>query len=224
MAPQLMGKKIGMRLLFKEDGKVVAVTAIAVEPNVIVQVKNETKDGYNAIVLGSEKIITQDERTMKKRVRRPQLAMFQKKGIEPRRHLSETRVEDCEKYNEGEELSLNLYADVSEIDVIGTSKGKGFQGLMKKEGYAGGPASHGSGFHRHGGSTGMRSTPGRCLPGGKRPSQMGGKRTTVQNIKVYSCVPEDQLLIVEGSVPGAPGDLVYIQPAVKRQKNQLKYA
>jgi large subunit ribosomal protein L3 len=220
MTPQLMGKKLGMRLLFTEEGKVVAVTAIAIEPNLVVQVKNNEKDGYNALVLGSQKIIVKDSRTLEKRMKKPQLAMFQNKEMEPRRHLAEARLEDVSSYSEGQELGLSLYADIKEVDVTGVSKGKGYQGVMKKYGFSGGPAAHGSGFHRHAGSTGMRSTPGHCFKGDPRASHMGSNTRTAQNVKVFMCISEDNVLLVIGSIPGATGELVYVNPAIKKQKNQ----
>src|SRR5207249_552647 len=127
----------------------------------------------------------------------------------------EVRTESVEECVLGQKVDLSVYAVGDYIDITGVTKGKGYQGVMKKYGYAGGPAAHGSGFHRHMGSTGMRSTPGRCLPGGKRASQMGHKRRTVQNLRIVAIYPEEQLLLVSGAVPGARNGTIVLRPAVK---------
>ena len=123
-----------------------------------------------------------------------------------------------DEYEVGQELGLQLFNEGAFIDVTGTSKGKGFQGVIKRHNFKGGPAAHGSGFHRHGGSTGMRSTPGRCLPGTKKAGRMGNERVTVQNLRVVAVDEARNLLIVAGAIPGARGSLVHITPAIKKQK------
>ena len=209
MRLQLMGKKCGMVQRFNEEGNVAACTLIEVEPNVIAQIKTKEKDGYTALQLASGSIKT-------KNVKKPQIGHFSKAGIEVKRHLQETRIENVEEYTLGQKIGVDIFAEVAFVDIQSVSKGKGYQGAMKLHGYGGGPAAHGSGFHRHQGSTGMRSTPGRCLPGGKRASRMGGDVKTVQNLRVVIIDVERNFLLVEGSVAGAKGAHVTISPAVKK--------
>lgn len=213
---RLMGKKRGMTQLFDDKGNAIVCTVIEAEPNVITQIKTVETDGYQAVQLGFEKVIVNDERTIQKRVTKPLRGHFGKAGVAPRRYMSESEAEHVEGYTVGQEIGIDTYAEIPYVDICGTSKGKGFQGTIKKYNYAGGPASHGSGFHRHAGSTGMRSTPGRCFPGGPRPSHMGDERKTVQSLRVVSIVPESNVLLVEGQVPGARNGLVYISPAIKK--------
>lgn len=218
MSLKLMGKKRGMIQLFDEKGNAVVCTVIEAEPNVVTQVKTKENDGYNAIQIGFEKVIVKDPRTMQKRVTKPLLGHYQKAGVEPRRHLAELRLDSVEGFTIGQELNASIFANEQFVDATAMSKGKGYQGLIKKNNYSGGPAAHGSGFHRHAGSTGMRSTPGRCLPGGPRPSHMGMDRKTVQNIKLVQV--KDNLIIVKGQVPGPRNGLVCITNAIKKHKNK----
>ncbi len=216
MALKLMGKKRGMIQLFDEEGNLVVCTVIEAEPNVVTQIKTKENDGYNAIQLGFEKIQGKSAETVKSRTKKPQLGHFERAGVEPRRYLTESRLDDLNGYELGQELGVSVFADCGFVDATAVSKGKGYQGVMKKFHFAGGPASHGSGFHRHAGSTGMRSTPGRCFPNGKRASQMGLDRITVQNLKVVMVKEEDNLIIVKGQVPGPRNGIVYITEATKK--------
>lgn len=216
MALRLMGKKRGMTQLFDEKGNIVVCTVIEVEPNVVTQVKTKATDGYTALQLGASKITTKDQRTTERRVKKPLLGHFKKSSIHPRRHLTESRIESVEEFAAGQEIGVEHFEGVTHIDVMGQSKGKGYQGVIKKYNFAGGPAAHGSSFHRHAGSTGMRSTPGRCLPGGPRPSHMGDERVTVQNVEIHSIDKEANLLVVKGSIPGTRNGLVYMSAAVKK--------
>lgn len=225
MSLRFMGKKRGMIQYFDETGKVIVGTVIEAEPNVVAQVKTKESDGYEAIQLGFEKIQVADKRTMEKRVSKPLRGHFQKNSIEPRRHLTESRVEKASEYTVGQEISVAAFSEVAYVDVMAQSKGKGYQGVIKLHNMSGGPASHGSGFHRHAGSTGMRSTPGRCLPGGPRPSHMGDDRITVQNLEVVMVNVEENVIIVKGAVPGPRNGLVYVSQAVKlknKKKDQKK--
>jgi large subunit ribosomal protein L3 len=169
MSLKLMGKKKGMTRVYDEKGNLIVCTLIAAEPNVIVQVKSLEKDGYSAVQLGAVKV----RESKKKNVSKPLVGHFARAKVEPRRHLLESRIEKTEEYELGQEVGVDYFAETEFVDVCGTSKGKGFQGVIKRHGFAGGPASHGSGFHRTAGSTGMRSTPGRSLPGVKKAGQMG---------------------------------------------------
>ena len=143
---------------------------------------------------------------------------FKKANVQPRRFLYEVRVVDSSTFQVGQKMDLQLFVGVSHIDVTGQSKGKGYQGVIKKHGFSGGPASHGSGFHRHAGSTGMRSSPGRCLPGGPRPSHMGDEQVTVQNLRVISIDLASNVMLVEGAVPGGKNGIVVLSDAVKKTK------
>ena len=219
MSHQLMGRKKGMTQLFDESGFVVPCTVIEVEKNVVVQVKTEEKDGYSALQMGCETVKTKDPRTVERRVSKPLRGHFKKAGIAPMKKLAEFRVTDTKGYEVGQQLGLELFEKMHFVDVTAVSKGKGFQGVMKRHNYHGGPASHGSKFHRRRGSQGMRSTPGRCFPGGKRPGHMGMERVTTQNLRVIHVDPEAGLIIVKGAVPGPVDGLVTISEAIKK-KNQ----
>lgn len=216
MALKLMGKKRGMTQLFDERGNVVVCTVIEIEPHVVTQVKSKATDGYTALQLGFEKVITKDPRTAVRRVKKPLFGHFQKSSIEPRRHLSESRVDSVENYSAGQEIGLEIFDGVTHVDVTGQSKGKGYQGVMKLHNFAGGPAAHGSSFHRHAGSTGHRSTPGRSFPDSPRASHMGDNRVTTQNLKVIKIDKEQNLLVVEGAVPGTRNGLIYLSAAIKK--------
>jgi len=217
MPVKLMGKKLGMTHLFDEKGNRIVCTVIQVEPNVVVQIKTKEKDGYFAVQTGYGKVTTKSVKAQEKRVKKPIRGHFKKANVDPRRHLIESRTDDVQSYSVGQEISLSLFKDVSYLDAAAFSIGKGFQGAMKKHNFGGMRASHGTGpVHRHLGSTGNRSTPGRCFPGGKRASQMGNKRTTVQNLKVIEINEEENLIVIKGSVPGAKNSVVTLTRAIKR--------
>lgn len=220
MTMKLMGKKRGMTRLFDENGHQVVCTVISAEPNIITQIKRKDTDGYEAVQLSAFKVKPSKVRNVAK----PLKGHFRKAGVDPREKSKETRVESTEAFQMGQEVSVAQFAEVSYVDIQGVSKGKGYQGVIKRYHFAGGPASHGSGFHRHGGSTGMRSTPGRCLPGQKKAGRMGGERVTLQNLRVVKIDEKKHVIVVEGAVPGARGGLVYITKAKKKQnqKSQKK--
>ncbi len=215
MARRLMGRKAGMIQMFDQEGNPVACTVIHAEPSVITQIKTQEVDGYQAIQLGYDEVKTKDPRTVEKRCTKQLLGHYKKAGVAPRRFLYEIRVDGTDAYSIGQKFDVTQFEGASHVDITGTSKGKGYQGVMKKYGFSGGPASHGSGFHRHAGSTGMRSTPGRCLPGGPRPSHMGDVQVTVQSLRVISVDSEKNVVIVEGAVPGAKNGVVYLAEAKK---------
>jgi len=215
MTLKLMGKKRGMIQFFDDSGNVVVCTIIQVEPNVVTQVKTKESDGYEAIQLGFDEIKTKDPRTVEKRLNKPILGIYKKNNLTPRRHLCESRLDDTKDYTVGQELGVGQFSGLTYLDVTGMSKGKGYQGVMKLHNMAGGPAAHGSSFHRHMGSTGNRSSPGRCFPGGKRASHMGDDQVTIQNVEIFKIIEEDNLIIVKGSIPGPTGALVYVSKAVK---------
>ncbi len=212
MSLKLMGKKRGMTRVFDENGNLVVCTVISAEPNVIVQLKTKEKEGYDAIQLAAVKV--QDSK--KKNVSKPLVGHYARAKVEPRRHLLESRIGEPAEYELGQEIGVDYFSDVAFVDVSAVSKGKGFQGVMKRHGFAGGPAAHGSGFHRAAGSTGMRSTPGRCLPGVKKPGQMGNEKVTVESLRVVKVDAEKQMIIVKGSIPGPKSGLVYVRKSVKK--------
>ena len=206
----LIGQKKGMVQVFDEDGKRIVCTVILAEPNTVLQIKRKETDGYNSIQLaGMPKTKAQASRVTK-----PLKGHYAKAKVELCRVIRESRLEEIDKYEVGQKLDVSIFADAKFVDIEGTSKGKGYQGVMKLHNMRGGPAAHGSGFHRHMGSTGMRSTPGRCFPGGKRASRMGGNRKTVQNLRLVAV--KGNMLLVEGAVPGARSGIVYIQKAKKK--------
>jgi large subunit ribosomal protein L3 len=217
MALKLMGKKRGMVQVFDEEGNIVVCTVIEAEPNIVTQIKTKETDGYNAIQIGFDKVTVNDERTLPKRLNKPQLGHYKKAGVEPRRHLVEFTVEKTDDYKLGQELGVGLFNEIGYVDATATSKGKGYQGVIKRHHFAGGPAAHGSSFHRHAGSTGQRTTPGRVFPGGKKAGHMGHERVTVQNLKVVMVKEADNLILVKGHVPGPNNGLVYLSEAVKKK-------
>jgi large subunit ribosomal protein L3 len=208
MSIKLIGKKRGMTQTFDKDGNVVVCTVIETQPNVIVQIKKKETDGYDAIQLGSFN---------KKRANKAMKGHFAKAKVNPCEILLESKISKVDEYEVGQSFGPGYFEKGDYIDVVGVSKGKGFQGLMKLYGFAGMPASHGcSRSHRLGGSTGMRTSPGRCFPGGKRASRMGNDRITVQNLIVVDIDSEKNLLIVKGAVPGMRNSMVYITRAKKK--------
>lgn len=212
MSLKLMGKKKGMTRVFDETGNLIVCTVIAAETNVIVQVKDKDKDGYQAVQLGAIKV----PESKKKNLSKPLVGHFAKAKVEPRRHLLESRIENADEFQVGQEVGIDYFTDTEFVDVCGTSKGKGFQGVIKRHNFAGGPGAHGSGFHRTAGSTGMRSTPGRSLPGVKKAGQMGSQKVTTENLKVVRVDAEKQIILVKGAVPGAKNSLLYIRKSVKK--------
>ena len=216
MTQKLMGIKQGMTQLFDDNGKLTPCTVIYCEPNIVSQIKTVEKDGYTAIQTACTEIVAKSERTKEKRAGKPKMGLFKAVGAAPRRFLFESRIDNTEEKTLGQQLTVEMFNDVKYVDVIGTSKGKGTQGVMKKHNYHGGRASHGSGFHRTAGSTGMCSSPGICFKGQKRAGRMGNVRVTTQNLEVVKIDVEKNLVIVKGAIPGAQGREVYIQNAVKK--------
>lgn len=214
MSLTLIGQKKGMTQVFDAEGKLVVCTVILAEPNTILQIKRKETHGYNSVQLGGVPL------TKPTRATKPMKGHFVKAGAQPCRAIRESRVDDVDAYQVGQMIDASLFNGIAYVDVEGVSKGKGYQGVIKLFNMAGGPAAHGSGFHRHMGSTGMRSTPGRCFPGGKRASRMGGDRTTVQCLRVVAI--KGNLLLVEGAVPGANSGIVYIKESLKKRPKNVK--
>jgi len=203
----LIGKKIGMTQVFDESGILTPVTVIQFSPNVVIGERNEDKDGYKAVVLGSVE-------TKESKLTKPVLGQF-KEGVVPQKVLVEVRDFDKE-YKVGDSFGVEIFDGLSFLDVSGTTKGKGFQGVMKRHGFGGGRATHGSKFHRENGSTGQASFPSKVLKGTKMPGRMGAVKQTVQNLKVVSVDSENQVLLVKGAVPGRRNAIVFVRAAVKR--------
>lgn len=218
MKPKLMGIKQGMMQIFDDQGNRVVCTVILAEPHVISQIKTKENDGYTALQLASMKV----RPSKAKNVKKPQLGHFKKAGIEARKKACEIRVDALENYQLGQEMGVEVFNGIDFVDVRGISKGKGHQGVIKRHHFAGGPAAHGSGFHRHGGSCGMRTSPGRCLPGQKKSGRMGGEQVTMENLRIVKIDSEKHVILVEGAIPGSRGGLVYVTPAKKKVKKGNK--
>ena len=213
----LLGKKIGMTQIFKENGEAAPATVIEAGPCYILQIKTKEKEGYSAIQCGFEK---QKER----RLNKPALGKFKKINVEPLKIVREIRIKenDEDKYKIGDEIKADLFEAGDYIDITGTSIGKGFQGVMKRWNFKGQPASHGSKIHRAPGSIGASATPSRVVKGKRMPGQMGNKRVTVQNIEILKVDVDNHLLIIRGSIPGKKGNYLIINKAKKRKKKAEK--
>ncbi len=218
MSLKLAGRKLGMTKFFDENGNLIVCTVLHVEPNVVTQVKSKDSDGYDSIQIGG--ISVPDSR--KKNISKPLQGHFASKKVEPKKVLFESRLESSSEYQAGQEISLELFDECPFVDVIAMSKGKGYQGVMRRHGFKGGPSAHGSGFHRHAGSTGMRSTPGRTFPGLKMPGHMGHEKVTQEGLVVVKVDKERNLLLVKGAVPGAKNSIVYVRKSLKKVINKKR--
>ena len=207
MKKGLIGKKVGMTQIFDESGKVIPVTVIEAGPCVVAQVKTEETDGYTAIQLGFGDV-------KENKVNKPEKGHFSKVNVTPKKHLREFRVDSVE-VKVGDELKADVFAAGDKIDIQGTSKGKGFQGVIKRHGQHRGPMGHGSMYHRRPGSMGPTSTPGRVFKGKKLPGHMGVQTVTIQNLEVVRVDLDKNVLLVKGSVPGAKGAILKIKSSVK---------
>ena len=211
MKKGIIGKKIGMTQIFDDKGNVVPVTVIEATPNVVAQVKTVETDGYNSIQLGYGEV-------KDKHINKPEKGHFTKAGLAAKKHLREFRVEDVENYKVGDEVKADIFEAGEKIDVQGTTKGKGFQGVIKRHGQHRGPMGHGSMYHRRPGSMGSTSTPGRVFKGKKLPGHMGRVTVTIQNLDVVRVDMDKNVILVKGSVPGAKGAILKIKSAVKASK------
>lgn len=206
MINAIYGKKIGMTQIFGEDDRVIPVTVIQAEPNKVCQVKTRATDGYEAVQMGFGTI-------KEKKVNRPMKGHFVKQGADPVRYLREVRVDDAGEYSVGDEQTVAAFAETKKVDVMGTSKGKGFAGVMKRYGFRGGPGGHGSHFHRAPGSVGQCATPSRVFKGLKLPGHMGCKTVTVRNLDVVRIDEEQNLILVRGAIPGGKNGIVRVRMA-----------
>ncbi|MCZ4498555.1 MAG: ribosomal protein [Marmoricola sp.] len=205
----LLGTKLGMTQLWDENNKIVPVTVIAATTNVITQVRTPERDGYNAIQVGYGEIEG-------RKVTKPSAGHFDKAGVTPRRHLAEIRTADAASYSVGQEISPELFTAGDDVDVTGTSKGKGYAGVMKRHGFHGVGASHGAHRnHRKPGSIGACATPGRVFKGTRMAGRMGTDTVTTQNVTVHAVDVENGLILLKGAVPGPKGGLIVIRSAAK---------
>ena len=208
MKKAIIGKKLGMTQIFDEKGNVVPVTVIEAGPCVVAQVKTIETDGYNAIQLGYGEVKA-------KHINKPEAGHFAKSKLENKKHLRDFRLEDISNFKVGDEIKADVFAKGEKVDIQGTSKGKGFQGVIKRHGQHRGPMGHGSMYHRRPGSMGPTSTPGRVFKGKKLPGHMGSVTVTIQNLDVVAVDMDKNVILVKGSVPGAKGAILKIKSAVK---------
>lgn len=205
----ILAKKIGMTQVFEESGNLVPVTVLQAGPMVVVQKKTVETDGYNAIVVGFGEI-------NEKNVNKPRNGQFKKANASYKRYLREFKVEDVEKYNLGDEITVEIMDGVEFVDVIGTSKGKGTQGVIKRHGFGRGRESHGSKFHRMPGGMGAATWPGKVFKGHRMMGRMGNERVTVQNLKVVKVDKENGIILIKGAVPGPKKGLITVRKAIKK--------
>ncbi len=210
MKKAILGRKVGMTQIFDETGKVIPVTVIEAGPCTVAQVKTVETDGYNAIQLGFVDV-------KESKLTKPEAGHFAKAKLSPKKHLREFRLTDA-SYNVGDEIKADVFAAGEMVDIQGKTKGKGFQGVIKRHGQHRGPMGHGSMYHRRPGSMGPTSTPGRVFKGKNLPGHMGCQTVTIQNLEVVRVDLDKNVILVKGSVPGAKGAILKIKDAVKSVK------
>ncbi len=208
MKKGLLGKKLGMTQIFSEDGRKIPVTVVEAGPCVVLQRKTTEKDGYDAVQLGFAQ-------TDASRSARPLIGHCKAAGKGTMKHMREFRLEECSKFNVGDILDASVFSAGEYVDVTGISIGKGYQGVIKRWGFQGGRASHGSRFHRAPGSIGCSATPSRVLKNKKMPGQMGNERVTVQRLQIVRVDQTENLLLIKGAIPGAKNGIVLIKDSVK---------
>ena len=211
MKKALIGKKIGMTQIFDEAGKVIPVTVIEAGPCVVAQIKTAETDGYDAVQLGFGEV-------KESKLNKPEKGHFAKASVANKKHLREFRLDSLEGMTVGTELKADVFAAGDHVDIQGTTKGKGFQGVIKRHGQSRGPMGHGSMYHRRPGSMGSTSTPGRVFKGKKLPGHMGRVTITIQNLDVVRVDMDKNVILVKGSVPGPKGAILKVKSAVKASK------
>jgi large subunit ribosomal protein L3 len=202
----LLGNKIGMTQIFDESGNIIPVTILKVGPCVVTQIKTKSKDGYNSIQIGYGNVSNES-------LNQPKLGHLQKSNIQPLKYLKEFKVSEQDKFEIGQILNVDSFSPGQFINIKGKTIGKGFSGLQKRHNFSRGPMTHGSKNHRAPGSIGMGTTPGRVLPGKKMAGQLGNKTTTIKKLKVIQINSKENILVIKGSVPGKPGNLLKIIPS-----------
>lgn len=210
MAKGILGRKIGMTQIFTEEGKLIPVTVVQATPNVVLQVKTNETDGYEAIQVGFEN-------KREKLANKPEMGHVAKAETAPKRFVREFRNVNVAEYQVGQEIKVDTFAEGEVVDVTGKTKGKGFQGVIKRHGQSRGPMAHGSRYHRRPGSMGPVA-PNRVFKGKNLAGRMGGDRVTIQNLEVVQVVPEKNVILIKGNVPGAKKSLITIKSAVKAGK------
>ena len=206
MAVGLLGNKIGMTQIFDESGNIIPVTILKVGPCVVTQVKTQSTDGYDSIQIGYGNVSS-------KGLSQPKLGHLQKSNIQPLKYLKEFKITEEDEFSIGQVLNVESFSPGQFVNIRGKSVGKGFSGLQKRYNFTRGPMTHGSKNHKAPGSIGMGTTPGRVLPGKKMAGQLGNKITTVKKLKVIQINSEENVLVIKGSVPGKPGNLLSIVPS-----------
>lgn len=224
MKKAILATKIGMTQIFAEGGELIPVTVLQAGPCVVTQVKTVENDGYSAVQVGfvdkKEKIVNVDANDKKEvynrhGVNKAQMGHFQKAGVGGKRYVAEFRLDNAEEFKLADEIKADVFADGDKIDATAISKGKGFQGAIKRHGQSRGPMGHGSKYHRHAGSNGACSSPSKVFKGKRMAGHMGGVKVTVQNLEVVRVDTENNLILVKGSVPGPKKSLVTIKESVK---------
>ena len=208
MKKAILATKVGMTQIFNEDGVLIPVTVLQAGPCVVTQVKTEENDGYSAVQVGYA-----DKR--ENLVNKPMKGHFEKAGVSCKRFVKEFKLDNAAEYELGQEIKVDVFEAGDHIDATAISKGKGYQGAIKRHGQSRGPMAHGSKYHRHAGSNGAASDPSKVFKGKKMPGQMGNKKITIQNLEVVRVDAENNLLLVKGSVPGPKKSLVTIKETVK---------
>ena len=208
MKKAILTTKVGMTQIFNEDGVLTPVTVLQAGPCVVTQVKTVENDGYSAVQVGFV-----DKR--EKLVNKPMKGQFDKAGVSYKRFVREFRLEDAESYEVAQEIKADIFAAGDHIDATAVSKGKGFQGAIKRHGQSRGPMAHGSKYHRHAGSNGMASDPSKVFKGKKMPGQMGAERVTIQNLEIVKVDADQNIILVKGAVPGPKKSLVMLKESVK---------
>ncbi len=208
MVKEIYGKKIGMTQIFSESGSAIPVTAIEAKPLTIVSKKTVAKEGYNAIVVSFGEI-------KEKNANKPLKGIFAKAGVGVQKYLREIRVDNVDEYEIGSQITVDAFTSDDRVDVQGTSKGKGFQGVIKRHGQHRGPMGHGSMYHRRPGSMGSTSTPGRVFKGKNLPGHMGHETSTILNLDIVKVDLDKNVILVKGSIPGAKGAIVKVRKTVK---------
>ena len=208
MKKAILATKVGMTQIFNEDGVLTPVTVLQAGPCVVTQVKTVENDGYSAVQVGFAD-------TREKLLNKPEAGQFSKAGVPVKKFVREFRFEDAENYEVAQEIKADIFAEGDKVDATAISKGKGFQGAIKRHGQSRGPMAHGSKYHRHAGSNGAASDPSKVFKGKKMPGQMGHVQVTVQNLEIVRVDAENNLLLVKGSVPGPKKSLVTICETVK---------
>ena len=207
----VLGRKVGMTQVFSEEGEVTPVTVIEIGKNEVAQIKTTEKDGYEAVQVGYDE--KKESRTVK-----PEKGHFDKAGITPKKFLREFRVEKSEEFSQGQEITATVFEAGDKVDIIGTSKGKGFQGNIKRHNQSRGPETHGSRYHRRPGSMGASADPARVFKGKNLPGQMGNERVTVRNLEIVKVLEDKNVILIKGAVPGPKKGLITIKETIKQSK------